>query len=101
MVVTIGHAHAFELPPDDQAPADAVLGAVGGEVVYLTRGGQPVAAIVPVEVAAAGEAAVIALEDAADVRSARAALVEGGEPVSIDDLLTRFADDLATYPDAR
>jgi antitoxin (DNA-binding transcriptional repressor) of toxin-antitoxin stability system len=98
--VTVGHAHAYELPPDDQAPADAVLGAVGGDVVYLTRGGEPVAAIVPVEVAAAGEAAVIALEDAADVRSARAALAEGGEPVPIDDLFARFSEDLAAYPDA-
>jgi hypothetical protein len=50
-------------------------------------------------VAAAGEAAVIALEDAADLRLARVALAESGEPISHEEMLTQFADVLATYPD--
>ncbi len=48
-----------------------------GEVVYLTRRGQRVAAIVSPELAAEIEAA----ENEADVAAARAALDEGGEPV--------------------
>lgn len=48
-----------------------------GEVVYLTRHGRRVAAIVSPELAAEIEAA----EDAADLAAARAALEEGGEPI--------------------
>ncbi len=48
-----------------------------GEVVYLTRQGRRVAAIVSPALAAEIEAA----EDEADVDAARAALAEGGEPV--------------------
>jgi hypothetical protein len=72
---------AYELPPHAPAPADAVDAAAGGEVVYLTRDGERFAAVVPPEVAAAGQAAVIALQDAADVRDARAALAEDGESI--------------------
>ena len=36
-------------------------------------------------------AAVIALEDAADLRAARAALAEAGEPISQDEMLTRYS----------
>jgi len=79
-------AHAYELPPDDTAPAGAVRGAAHGDVVYLTRQGEPVAAVVPPDVAAAGLAAVTALEDAADVRAARAALAEGGETIPAERL---------------
>src|SRR5919201_1841699 len=61
--------HAYELPPDDTAPADAVREAAAGEVVYLTRGGTPIAAVVPADAAAYLEA----LEDAADVIAARRA----------------------------
>lgn len=48
-----------------------------GAVVYLTRRGRRVAAIVPPELAAEIEAA----EDEADVAAARAALQEGGTPI--------------------
>ena len=48
-----------------------------GEVIYLTRRGRRVAAIVPPELAAEIEAA----EDEADLAAARAALEEGGEPI--------------------
>jgi antitoxin (DNA-binding transcriptional repressor) of toxin-antitoxin stability system len=78
------HDPAYELPPHAPAPADAVEAAESGEVVYLTRNGDRVAAVVPPEIAAAGLAAVVALEDAADVRDARAALAEEGESVSAE-----------------
>jgi antitoxin (DNA-binding transcriptional repressor) of toxin-antitoxin stability system len=48
-VVGVTAAYAYELPPDDRAPADAVHQAEGGQVVYLTRHGQRVAAIVPAD----------------------------------------------------
>ena len=64
--------HAYELPPDDTAPADAVREAAAGEVVYLTRNGAPVAAVVPAEAAEYLEA----LEDAADAIAARRALAD-------------------------
>ncbi|HYY78840.1 MAG TPA: hypothetical protein VFD04_06595 [Actinomycetes bacterium] len=69
--------HAYELPPDDTAPADAVREAAAGEVVYLTRGGTPIAAVVPADAAAYLEA----LEDAADVIAAHRALAEQGPSV--------------------
>ncbi|HET6747894.1 MAG TPA: type II toxin-antitoxin system prevent-host-death family antitoxin [Actinomycetes bacterium] len=62
--------HAYELPPDDTVPADAVREAAAGDVVYLTRNGAPVAAVVPAEAAEYLEA----LEDAADAIAARRAL---------------------------
>lgn len=83
--MTAAHA-AYEVPAHTPVPADAVDAAEGGEVVYLTRDGEPVAALVPPDVAAAGSAAVIALEDAADLRAARAAIAEGGDPISSEDL---------------
>ncbi len=61
--------HAYELPAaggDELARlADE---AAGGEVVYLTRGGRRIAAIVPLAAGAAGMAALEALEDAEDER---------------------------------
>jgi hypothetical protein len=59
--------HAYELPPDDTAPADAVREAAACEVVYLSRNGAPIAAVVAAEAAGYLEA----LEDAADVIAAR------------------------------
>lgn len=41
--------HAYEVPPDAQPPAEAVDEAVGGDVVYLTRHGRPVAKVSPVD----------------------------------------------------
>lgn len=69
----------------------------GGEVIYLTEHGQRLAAIVPADVAAAIEAA----EDADDITAALAARTEPGEPIPLDDVLAKYADDLAAYPDER
>lgn len=44
-----------------------------GQVIYVTKHGHRLAAIVPPEVAAAGAAAVEAFEDAMDVAAAQAA----------------------------
>jgi antitoxin (DNA-binding transcriptional repressor) of toxin-antitoxin stability system len=94
-------AHDFELLPHAAIPAEAVDAAEHGEVVYLTRNGEPVAAVVRADVAAAGAAAVEALEDADDLRATRAALAEPGPNVPLDDVLAKYADDLAAYPDER
>lgn len=90
----------FELPPHSGAPAEAVDAAVGGQVVYLIRNGEPVAAIVPADVAIAGAAAVEALEDAEDIRAARAALAEPGPNVPLADVLAEYTDDLTDHPDS-
>jgi prevent-host-death family protein len=65
-------SHAYELPEDETVPADAVREAAGGEVVYLTRNGTPVAAVVSADAAEYLQA----LEDAADTIAARRALAE-------------------------
>jgi antitoxin (DNA-binding transcriptional repressor) of toxin-antitoxin stability system len=88
----------FELPPHAAVPAEAVDAAEHGQVVYLTRNGEPIAAIVPADVAAAGAAAIEALEDAADVRAARAARAEPGRTIPLADVLAKYGDDLAAYP---
>lgn len=92
-------AQAFELPPHSAAPAEAVDAAIDGQVVYLTHNGEPAAAIVPPDVAAAGAAAIEALEDADDVRAARAALADPDPSVPMSEVLAAYADDLAAYPD--
>lgn len=94
-------AHAFEIPLHAAVPAEAVDAAEQGQVVYLTRNGEPVAAVVPADVAAAGAAAIEALEDAADLRAARAARDEPGPNIPLVDVLNKYSDDLAIYPDER
>lgn len=92
-------AHDFELLPHAGVPAEEVEAAERGQVVYLTRNGQPVAAIVGTDVAAAGAAAIEALEDADDIRTARAILADPEPGIPLDDVLAKYADDLAAYPD--
>jgi hypothetical protein len=71
--------HVTELPIDDAA---ALAGAAHdaaerGQVVYLTDPhGRRIAAIVPASVAAAGAAAIEALEEAADLAAGEEALAE-------------------------
>jgi antitoxin (DNA-binding transcriptional repressor) of toxin-antitoxin stability system len=93
-------AHSFELPPHSGAPAEAIDAAVDGQVVYLMRDGEPIAAVVPTDVATAGAAAIEALEEAEDIRAARAALADHALRVPLSEVLTEYADDLAAYPDA-
>ncbi|WP_329108843.1 hypothetical protein OG792_09435 [Micromonospora sp. NBC_01699] len=50
--MTAAHAHEYEVPEHAPAPVEAVDRAVDGQVVYLTRAGQRVAAVVPPEQAA-------------------------------------------------
>jgi antitoxin (DNA-binding transcriptional repressor) of toxin-antitoxin stability system len=92
-------ANAYELPPHTSAPAEAVDAAEHGQVVYLTRNGQPIAAIVPADVAAAGSAAVEALEDAEDLRVALAVRARSETTIPLAEVLADYADDLAAYPD--
>jgi antitoxin (DNA-binding transcriptional repressor) of toxin-antitoxin stability system len=84
-------AHDFELPPHTGAPAEAVEAAEHGQVVYLTRNGHTVAAIVPPE-------AIEALEDADDIRAARAALDEPGPDIPMSEVWAEYADILGPYP---
>jgi antitoxin (DNA-binding transcriptional repressor) of toxin-antitoxin stability system len=92
-------AHAYELPEHSAAPAEAVDAAVAGQVVYLTHNGRPMAAIVPLDVAAAGAAAVEALEDAEDIRAALAALADPAPSIPMSEILAEYADDLAAFPE--
>ncbi|WP_236793852.1 hypothetical protein [Amycolatopsis sp. GM8] len=92
-------AHDFELPPHAGAPAEAVDAAADGQVVYLTRNGEAIAAIVPTDVATAGAGALEALEDADDIRAARAALADPEPSIPMAEVWAEYADDLAAYPD--
>lgn len=75
--------------------------AVEGRVVYLIHDGEPVAAIVPADVATAGAASIEARENAQDIRSARTARADPGSDIPLEDVLAVYADDLAAYPDER
>jgi hypothetical protein len=76
--------HAYELvhPDADSELERLAATASEGEVVYLTRAGERIAAVVPADMAAAVEAAIAALEDAVDARAAREAMaeIEAGAP---------------------
>jgi antitoxin (DNA-binding transcriptional repressor) of toxin-antitoxin stability system len=81
--------HAYELPADDTVPADAVREAAGGEVVYLTRDGTPVAAVVSADAAEYLEA----LEDAADVIAARRALADKAPSIAAEEVWAELGID--------
>jgi hypothetical protein len=87
-----------DLPIDDAA---ALAGAAhdaaeNHQVIYLTdANGRRLAAIVPADVAAAGTAAVEALEEAADLEAARRAAEEPGPSVPHADVLADLAEDEA------
>jgi hypothetical protein len=55
--------------------------------------------VVPADVATAGAAAVEALEEAEDIRAARAALAGGAPRVPLSEVLAEYTDDPAAYPD--
>ena len=82
-------AHAYELPADQTVPADAVREAADGEVVYLTRNGTRVAAVVPADAAEYLQA----LEDAADIIAARRALAEQAPSVPAEEVWTELGVD--------
>jgi antitoxin (DNA-binding transcriptional repressor) of toxin-antitoxin stability system len=94
-------AHDFELLPHAGVPAEAVEAAEHGQVVYLIRDGEVVAAIVSADIAAAGAGAVEALETAEDIRAARASLADPEPDIPLEDVLAKYAADLAAYPDER
>jgi antitoxin Phd len=87
--------HAIEMPtgqPELDRVADA---ARSGEVIYLTRGGERVAAVVSVDAAEAMERS----EDEADVWAAREALADPEPSIPLEQVLAENADVLASYPD--
>jgi len=89
--------HAYELH-GEPAELDRLADAAGaGEVIYLTRGGRRIAAVVPADAAEALERA----EDEADVRAARAALADPAPSIPLEQVLADYADDLAAFPDER
>ncbi len=87
-----------DLPIDDAA---ALAGAAhdaaeNHQVIYLTDAtGRRLAAIVPADVAAAGTAAIEALEEAADLEAARRAAEEPGPNVPHAKVLADLAEDEA------
>ena len=70
--------HAYELHGDDPGAVERLAHAAhDGEVIYLTRAGERVAAVVPADLAEELER----LEDEHDVRTAEEALAEPGDSV--------------------
>jgi prevent-host-death family protein len=89
--VTAGH----ELPADLAAElSQLVAQAAAGEVVYLTRNGHRVGALVPVETAEALQVA----EDEADRQAVAESLAEPGPDIPHEQVIVRYAADLADYP---
>jgi hypothetical protein len=66
--------------------------------VRLSRTQRAVAAIVPPEVAAAGDAEVAALEDAFDIRTAREALADPAPSIPLAEVFGQYRGDLAACP---
>jgi hypothetical protein len=81
---------AYELPAAGADPLSRLASAAErDEITFLVRGGRSVAAVVPVDVAIAGAAAVQALEDAADAGAIRDA-ASGMPQMPHDDLMTEL-----------
>lgn len=92
-------ADAYELPPHASLPAEAVdAAAERGRIVYLTRDGEPIAAIVPAHVAGFAEAALEAVEDAEHSQTAGAALGEPGSPIPMPEVWADYEDILGPGP---
>jgi len=86
---------AHELPADLTAElSQLVAQAAAGEVVYLTRDGRRVGALVAVETAEALQAA----EDEADRHAVAESLAEPGPDIPHEQVMARYAADLADYP---
>jgi hypothetical protein len=85
--------HTYELPGDNPGAVERLAHAAGhGEVIYLTRAGQAIAAVVPAALAAAIEAA----EDTEHIAAADEAMdaVEAGEPaIPAEELWAEFGLD--------
>lgn len=64
----------------------------------ISRGRRRPAIDIP-DVAAAGSAAIEALEDAENLRAALSSRAEGGPTIPLEDIVTEYADDLAAYPE--
>jgi antitoxin (DNA-binding transcriptional repressor) of toxin-antitoxin stability system len=91
-------ANAYELPADQTVPADVANEAAEGEVVYLSRDGKPVAALVSANAADCLEA----LEDAADIIVARRALAEQAPSIPADEVWAELGvDDPCDNPPLR
>ena len=89
--------HAYELH-GEPAELDRLADAAGsGEVIYLTRGGRRIAALVPADAAEALERA----EDEADIWAAREALADPEPSIPLEQVLAECVDDLAAFPDVR
>ncbi len=91
--MTVVSEHAYELhgePADLDRLADA---AHSGEVIYLIRDGQRIAAMVSAEVATAGAGAIEALEDAEDIAAVRAARAARGPRVPHEQVLAELGLD--------
>jgi len=68
--------------------SEVVHEATGGEAIYLTEDGRRLAAVVPVDVAAAIEAA----EMAGNFRAVQVALAASGQPISTEKLIAPTKD---------
>jgi len=82
--------HAYELHGDDPGAVERLAQAAGnGEVIYLTRAGEPIAAVVPATLAAAVEAA----EDIAAADEAMDAIEAGEETIPAEQLWAKLGLD--------
>lgn len=83
---------SIEVPARSGAPVEAVEAAADGDVVFLTRDGEPVAAVVPVYVAQVGVRVMEAYEDEEDGRALQAAAEDQEESIPLSEVLKQFAE---------